>query len=249
MQVRSLQEDKKVSKRALIATIIIVVCIPLTLAGGAIWFQNDIGNHTRSYYFVSLFVIILALIPFMLIFESRKPETREVVVISVLVAIAVIGRVIFFMLPQFKPVVAIVIIAAVCLGPESGFIIGALAGFVSNFLFGQGPLSPWQMFGFGIIGFLAGVIFYKKTHKKILIPLCIFGGFATLIIYGVLLDTASMLMASGGISWGIWLGFLTVGIPFNIIHGIATVIFLWVLAPMMIEKLDRVKKKYGIMQA
>lgn len=248
MQVRSIEEDNKVSKRAIIASIIIVICIPLTLVLGALWFHNDIGDHTRSYYFISLFVIVLAIIPFMLIFESRKPQTREVVVISVLIAIAVIGRVIFFMLPQFKPVVAIVIIAAVCLGPEAGFIIGALTGFISNFLFGQGPLTPWQMFGFGIIGFLAGVIFYRRSHKKILVPLCIYGGLSTLIIYGVLLDTASMLMVSAKLSWQAWVGFLITGFPFNVIHAVATVIFLIALSTLMIEKLDRVKMKYGIMQ-
>jgi hypothetical protein len=83
------------------------------------------------------------------------------VIIAVLCGIAVAGRAAFFMLPQFKPVVAIVIIAGASLGAESGFIVGALSGFVSNFIFGQGPWTPWQMFAFGMIGFIAGLLFCK----------------------------------------------------------------------------------------
>ena len=86
-----------------------------------------------------------------MIFEDRKPQAREVLLIAVMAAIAVVGRMAFFMLPQFKPVTAIVIITGISLGAEAGFLTGAVAGFVSNFFFGQGPWTPWQMFAFGII--------------------------------------------------------------------------------------------------
>ena len=92
------------------------------------------------------------MLPFFLVFENRRPQAREVVVIAVMAALAVAGRAAFFMLPQFKPTAAIVIIAGVGLGAEAGFLTGALAGFVSNFFFGQGPWTPWQMFAFGIPG-------------------------------------------------------------------------------------------------
>ena len=38
------------------------------------------------------------------------------------------------------------------------------------------------------------------------------------------------------------------GLPFNMIHAIATVFFLWVAAPAMLEKLDRIKLKYGLIE-
>ena len=68
---------------------------------------------------------------------------------------------VFAPFPQFKPVAAMVIITGVTLGGESGFLVGAIGAFVSNFYFSQGPWTPWQMFSFGIIGFVAGVIFQK----------------------------------------------------------------------------------------
>ena len=69
-------------------------------------------------------------------------------------------------MPQFKPVVALVIIAGVCFGGETGFLVGAVTGFVSNFFFGQGPWTPWQMFALGIVGFIGGILFKKGFLRK-----------------------------------------------------------------------------------
>lgn len=229
-------------KRTLVAGIFILILIPLTIWFG-IYFLDD-----RKYYFISLLIIIYTLIPFIMIFENRKPLARELIVIAVLAAIAVAGRAAFFMLPQFKPVVAIVIIAAICFGAESGFLVGAVAGFVSNFFFGQGPWTPWQMFCFGIIGFLAGVLFEKGVIKKTRLSLCIFGGAATLIIYGGIINIGSLLMFTSHFSWGALLTTYISGFWFDLVHAIATVFFLYFFSKPMIEKLDRIKIKYGLIR-
>lgn len=243
MQARTIKEDTRLSGRTLVAAVMILVCIPVTLAVGILCFED------RNYYLISLIIVALSIIPFALVFESRKPQARELVTIAVLVAIAVAGRAAFFMIPQFKPVVAIVIIAGVCFGGESGFMVGAVTGFVSNFLFGQGPWTPWQMFAFGIIGFLAGILFKKGMLPKKRLPLCVFGGLATLIIYGLIMDTASAFMfTQASVTWGTMFAIYATGLPFNIIHAAATVVFLLVLSKPMIEKLDRVKKKFGLIE-
>ncbi|MEG2202845.1 MAG: ECF transporter S component [Christensenellaceae bacterium] len=242
MQVRTRKEDTKLSKRTIVAAIMICFCIPLTLAVGIFWFED------RNYYLISAIMIVLCMIPFALVFENRKPQARELVTIAVLVAIAVAGRAAFFMIPQFKPVVAIVIIAGVCLGGESGFMVGAMTGFVSNFLFGQGPWTPWQMFAFGIIGFFSGIVFQKGWLTKKRLPLCVFGGLATLVIYGLIMDSASLLMFSQSVSWAALVATFVTGFPFNVIHAVATVLFLLILSKPMIEKLDRIKKKFGLME-
>ncbi|MCR4963803.1 MAG: ECF transporter S component [Firmicutes bacterium] len=80
--------------------------------------------------------------------------------IAVMAALAVVGRTLFAIvpLPNFKPMTAVIMITAVSFGPEVGFLTGALAGFISNFIFGQGPWTPWQMFCWGGIGFLTGLL-------------------------------------------------------------------------------------------
>ena len=247
---RSVQADRHIGKRTWAAMLLILIAIPFVIFFG-IFFLND-----RSEIFISLCIIGLAMIPFAMVFEQRRPQARELLLIAVMAAIAVVGRMAFFMIPQFKPVVAIVIIAGVGLGAEAGFLTGAMTGFVSNFFFGQGPWTPWQMFSFGIIGFLAGLLFSKNKKRntsrteewKHKIILCIYGGLSTFIIYGLLMDTASVAMMGQDLSWKAFLAAYVSGVPFNIIHGTSTVIFLFFLSIPMERKLDRIKKKYGILE-
>ena len=188
------------------------------------------------------------MLPFILIFEGRKPQARELVIISVLCAIAVAGRAIFVMLPQFKPVVALVIIAGVCFGGETGFLVGSITAFVSNIYFGQGPWTPWQMFAFGIIGFLAGVLFQKGILRRNKTELCIFGFFATLIICGGILNTATVIMSQNKITIEMLLKTIAVGFPMDLIHAASTAFFLWFALEPMCEKLERIKVKYGLIE-
>lgn len=229
--------------RAKGAFLLTLIGVPFSIFFG-IWFLND-----RSYYFISLCIIFWCMVPFFGLFEDRHPQARELVVIAVLVALAVAGRAAFFMVPQFKPMMAIVIIAGVAMGPETGFLTGALSAFTSNFFFGQGPWTPWQMLAFGLVGFLAGVIFGGKRRKwadrKVL--LAVFGGVATFLFYGLIMDTASVLMYTSKPTWGALLTMYASGAVFNLIHGASTVIFLLLLSGPMLKKLNRVRIKYGLL--
>ncbi|MHB8061906.1 MAG: ECF transporter S component [Ruminiclostridium sp.] len=235
--------DNRVSRRTLLSAVLILLIIPATILFG-VFFLND-----RKYYFISLLIVIYTMIPFFMVFENRKPQARELIVIAVLAAIAVAGRAAFFMLPQFKPVVAIVIIAGVCFGAESGFLVGAVTGFVSNFFFGQGPWTPWQMFCFGIIGFIAGIFIKKGLLKRTKLSLCIFGGLATFFIYGGIINIGSLLMFTSQFSWKALIATYISGFWFDMVHASATVIFLYFLSQPMIEKLDRIQIKYGLIEA
>ncbi|MDR1184626.1 MAG: ECF transporter S component [Coriobacteriales bacterium] len=237
---------------------------------------------TPGYYLPAIGIILVAFILMAVRFEGRRPRAREVVVLSVMCALAVAGRAAFFMLPQFKPVAAIVIITGVALGAESGFLVGTLAAFVSNFLFGQGPWTPFQMLAFGLVGFIAGLLFHRRDRgmqlgvagevdtnralsssditstlsaltrsKRVdfvrILMLCIYGGLSVTVLYGLIVDIFYLLMFSESVSTSTLLAVLASGLPFNIIHGVATVFFLVVLAHPMIEKLERVKIKFGLM--
>jgi energy-coupling factor transport system substrate-specific component len=203
----------------------------------------------QKYYFISLLIILCAMVPFVMIFEHHRPQAREIVIIAVLAAIAVAGRSVAFMLPEFKPVIALVIITGVCFGGEAGFLVGAITAFVSNFFFGQGPWTPWQMFCFGIIGFLAGILFSRRGQKPGKITLCIFGVICTLFIYGGIMDTASVLIIyQGHFSKALLLASYAAGFGFNAIHALSTVVFLLILSGPMIEKLNRIKRKYGLIE-
>ncbi|WP_213995984.1 energy-coupling factor transporter ATPase [Tepidanaerobacter syntrophicus] len=235
-------DERYLPKRTLAAMAMILFAIPLTIYIGVYYLYD------RKYYFISMLIILESMLPFVMIFERRKPQARELIVIAVLCAIGVAGRTAFFMLPQFKPVAAIVIISGVAFGGEAGFIVGAVTGFVSNMFFGQGPWTPWQMFAFGIIGFLAGVLFRKGLLRRNTIALCIFGGLATFFIYGGIMNPASVIMFQSHPTKEMFFMAYLRGIPFDLVHATATVVFLWLTAQPMLEKLDRIKVKYGLIE-
>lgn len=232
----------KLSKRTIASMFLILILIPVTIWIGITLFDD------RKYFVISLAIAVYCMLPFFLIFEGRKPQARELLTIAVLVAIAVAGRAAFFMVPSFKPVVAVTIISAVCFGAESGFLVGALSMLSSNMLFGQGPWTPWQMFAAGIIGFLAGILFQKGWLKARKISLCIYGFLATVFIYGGIMNPASLVMTSYAITKRNLLAIYMSGLPVDLVHASATVIFLWVAGKPMIEKLERIKVKYGMIE-
>ncbi len=238
---KQVQSTKRIlSKRTVVSILMILIAVPLTIYTG-FYFLDD-----KKYYFISLLIIIETMVPFMLVFEDRKPQPRELVIIAVLCAITVAGRAAFSMLPQFKPMMALVIIAGVCFGGETGFLVGAISAFLSNFPFGQGPWTPWQMFAMGIVGFIAGILFKKGFLLKTKVSLCIFGIFSVIIIYGGIMNPASVILWQDNPTKEMIILSFVMGFPFDLVHAAATAFFLWIAAQPMTEKLDRIKTKYGI---
>lgn len=234
------REKRKLARRTLAATGLILLLIPLTLFVGETYLEG------KKYYFISLLVLLECMLPFFLIFESRRPQARELVIIAVLCAIGVAGRAVFFMLPQFKPVMALTIIAGVAFGGETGFLVGAMTMLASNVLFSQGPWTPWQMFAMGVIGFLAGLLFRKGLLCPSRGSLCVFGALSAILVYGGIMNPASALMWANELNWKILLAYYISGFPMDCIHAAATGLFLWFAAEPMLEKLDRIKVKYGL---
>ena len=236
------KEQRHLTRRTIAAAVMILLLIPLTLFVGVYYLQDN------KYYFIMMMVLLECMLPLFLVFEGRKPQARELVIIAVLCAIGVAGRSAFFMLPQFKPVMALTIVAGVAFGGESGFLVGAMTMLVSNMLLSQGPWTPWQMFCMGIIGFLAGVLFRKGWLRRSRLSLCIFGALAAVLVYGGIINSSWALLYGGDFSWAVLISYLISGFPFDCVHGAATAIFLWLAAEPMLEKLDRIKVKYGLVE-
>ena len=225
-------------KRTVGSIVAVLVLIPAT-----IWFGvARLGD--KKYFFISLLVLLEAMLPFFVSFEDRKPKVRDIV------TLAVTGRTAFFMLPNFTPVMAIVIIAGVAFGCEGGFITGAMTMFVSNFIMGQGPWTPWQMFAMGLVGFLAGLFFAGssvRTRNMTKLGLCIFGALICIVVYGGIMNPASVIMWQPNVNFSMIMASYVTGFPFDLAQATATVIALWLVARPFLEKLDRVRIKFGVL--
>ena len=234
--------NKKGKKHIWVSILVICLILPILLA-----VSRYFGN--RKYYLCSVLLIVLSMVPFLLSFEQRKPQAREIVTLAVMCAIAVASRAAFIMVPHFKPLVGIVMITGMAFGPEAGFLTGAISGFVSNFIFGQGPWTPWQMFAYGTGGFLAGLLAKAgiiNGEKKL--PAAIFGGVTVLCIVGPILDVCTLFTMSSAITKESAAAIFLSGLPVNAIHALATFLTLFLLSRPITEKLDRIKIKYGMME-
>ena len=232
-------------KRTVVSIVAVLVLIPAT-----IWFGvARLGD--KKYFFISLLVLLEAMLPFFVSFEDRKPKVRDIVTLAVMCALAVTGRTAFFMLPNFTPVMAIVIIAGVAFGCEGGFITGAMTMFVSNFIMGQGPWTPWQMFAMGLVGFLAGLFFAGssvRTRNMTKLGLCIFGALICIVVYGGIMNPASVIMWQPNVNFSMIMASYVTGFPFDLAQATATVIALWLVARPFLEKLDRMRIKFGVLK-
>ena len=180
----------------------------------------------QSFYLSGLTIIVLTIAAFFLHFESRKPQARELVLLAVLCALAVASRAAFGFVPHFKPMLAIVMLTGIAFGPEAGFLCGAISGFASNFIFGQGPWTPWQMFAMGIIGLLAGVLYRRGLLRRSRGSLCIFGAIVSVVIYGGIMNPASAIMWTGTLDGKTLLTYYLTGVPVDLVRGAATALFL-----------------------
>lgn len=241
-----MQYEKR-EKRRISAYSVGLIAASAAVIGFTVYF-GSVFLHNKKYYFISLMVILEAMAAFFLSFEKEKPRIAEVVVISALCAFGVAGRAAFAATPQFKPVAALVIVSGMCLGGETGFLIGAVTAFVSNFIFGQGVWTPWQMFGFGAIGLISGMAARIDIIPRSKKTVTVFGFLLVLLIYGPLLNLSYLMTGTEETSLKLFLYYCLLGLPFDLIHAVSTAFFLWFGADEMFEKLERIKFKYGIFE-
>ena len=217
--------------------LIYAVAFPLLAIGGAFIFKD------KFYSWITLAAVLLACLPFFIRFEKKETDAKTLILISVMIALSVVGRFIFSPLPGFKPVTAMTVLTAMYFGSDAGFMTGALTAVISNFYFGQGPWTPFQMFSWGIIGLLAGIFAEKLKKSKVF--LSVFGALAG-ILYSLLMDIWTVLWADGYFNFARYLAALVSSLQFTVIYAVSNVIFLLLLSKPTGKILQRVKTKYGI---
>lgn len=216
---------------------IILFLIPALVITSAILIN---GNR---YDIVMSLIAVLAVIPIFIKYEKAKINVKEMVVLAVMIALSVSGRMLFSAVPSFKPVTAMVVITGIYLGAEAGFLTGSLTALISNFFFGQGPWTPFQMLVWGLIGFLAGVLAKYIIKNVVTIIIC---GVVSGILFSVIMDLWSTLWLYGYFDISLYITQLTLSLPNTVIYAVSNVIFLLVLQKPIGKKISRIKIKYGI---
>lgn len=295
-------------KRLALTAVLIFLVIPVLIA-----LTVFLGSK-RLYMPLSLLILVMIMAPFFMIFERRKPRAREVVLIAMMSALTVASHTFFHIAFPVQIGTAMVIISGISLGPEAGFLIGAMSRFVCNFYMGQGAWTPWQMFCWGLLGFLAGLAFNREiskqnsigNFKKVMAPvLCVifselvayisflvwpgndktffgwrvylfgiiglllavifqkgklkadnitmavFTFVVTFVIYGGIMNFAAMCLSmnepgSLGIGVKALKALYVSGVGYDFYHALTAAICVFVIGTPMVNKLERIKIKYGI---
>ena len=295
-------------KRLELTAVLIFLVIPALIA-----LTVFLGSK-RLYMPLSLLILVMIMAPFFMIFERRKPRAREVVLIAIMSALTVASHTFFHIAFPVQIGTAMVIISGISLGPEAGFLIGAMSRFVCNFYMGQGAWTPWQMFCWGLLGFLAGLAFNREiskqnsisNFKKMMAPvLCVifselvayisflvwpgndktffgwrvylfgiiglllavifqkgklkadnitmavFTFVVTFVIYGGIMNFAAMCLSmnepgSLGIGVKALKALYVSGVGYDFYHALTAAICVFVIGTPMVNKLERIKIKYGI---
>lgn len=197
----------------------------------------------RTYAWVILGMVVLTQALFFAGFEQKTVGSRRMVIAAVMTALAVLGRILFAPIPGFKPITALVVITAIWIGGETGFLVGSLSALISNFFSGQGPWTPFQMFAWGMIGLMAGMLSGPLKRSRVL--LAVYGALAG-AAYSLFMDIWTVLWYNGGISRELYAAAVATALPYTLSYAASNVAFLLLLGRPFGEKLERVKIKYGV---
>ena len=217
--------------------LIILIAVPSVVAAGFLIFGD------KQYAWISLCAAVISCIPFFISFETRDTSTKELVLLAVMTALSVTGRFAFSFLPHFKPVTAIVVITGIYLGPETGFLCGSLSAVVSNFIFGQGPWTPFQMFAWGLTGFFGGLL--SKWLQKNIILLLAYGAVSG-ILYSAILDVWTTIWYDNAFNLPRYAASFISSLPTTGIYVLSNIVFLLLISKPIGSKLSRIKIKYGL---
>ena len=176
-------------------------------------------------------------------YERSRPPARIVALVAALAALAVAGRLAFAAVPNVVATTDIVLITGYAVGAAPGFAVGALAAAVSNLWLGQGPWTPWQMAGWGMVG-VAGAGLALVTGRRLgrvgLATACGVAGLA----YGALLDLSVMVTYGGEQSLDRYLAVSSRGIPFNVAHAVGNVALALAAGPVLARMISRYRSRF-----
>jgi energy-coupling factor transport system substrate-specific component len=204
--------------------------------------RNPPGGRAVSWQLVSFLILAVVLLGGFAWYERSRPPAQVVALVAALAALAIAGRIAFAAFPNVKPTTDIVIFAGYALGPAAGFAVGALAALVSNFWFGQGPWTPWQMAAWGLCGILGAALALvtRNVGRWTLAVVC---GLAA-VGYGAILNFSLMATYGGELSWERFWILSGRAIPFEIAHAAGNVAFALVAGPAMIRMLIRFRERF-----
>jgi energy-coupling factor transport system substrate-specific component len=178
-------------------------------------------------------------------YERTHPSSKVLALVATLAALAALGRVAFAPLPNVKPTTDVVLLSGYVLGGAPGFAVGAVGALTSNLIFGQGPWTPWQMVGWGLVGTI-GAGWARVTRHRLprwsTAAVCAACG----LMYGALTNLSLLTAAGGSPTPAQWVAIESAGLPFDIAHAVGNVAFFLAFGPAFVRVLQRYRARLEV---
>lgn len=211
------------------------------------WFVIIVGLVTTvtifsENYILGLFIVILGLLILVFyFFESGEIVIDKLVLIGILSSLSSVGRIILSSIPSVQPSSFIIMLSGIGFGKEIGMMVGVITALSSNLVLGQGPWTPWQMFLWGLMGYLSGVL--SKFLRKNKVFFIIYGfiwGFA----FGWIMNLWAITGYYSEISREIFIVSCISSFYFDLAHSLSNVILIKLSGDRFNKVLKRLKEKY-----
>ena len=180
------------------------------------------NSSIPSLIFVSVCAFFLLIC---LVKTARRRSAGFISITAVLTALSVVGRIVFT--------------------PLAGFICGMLTALISNIYFGQGMWTFFQMFSWGLIGVLSGILRLQLSKHKW--KLYLFGAFSG-VLYSFIMDVFSVIWQDSGFNLARFIAYAAGSAPFCAVYAFSNVVFLLILGPRMVRSIGRVVLKYDLLK-
>jgi energy-coupling factor transport system substrate-specific component len=199
---------------------------------------------SKSWYLCMLIAVLGTLALFFSVFEKRSASAERVVLIAVLSALSAAGRVLFASIPSVQPSSFIIIMTGAVFGGETGFMTGAVTALASNLVLGQGPWTPWQMFCWGMMGLLSGLL-ARPVKNSMAFRLSY--GFIWGFVFGWIMNVWFIFAGYiGDINWTAVAAAYIASFFFDLAHAGANTVLLLFFGNLFVRKLERIAVKYGL---
>jgi len=212
-----------------IASILVVSLVPGSMPGGASW------------ALLATLIVSLAITAFFWRFEKSTNSSLEVALIATMAALAAVSRVPFAIISGLQPTTFIVMITGYVFGAQTGFVVGAVAGLVSNFFLGQGPWTPWQMFAWGMCGVAASILAGMQREFR-LAAFTLLGGLCG-FLFGWIMNFWHWAAFVFPLTWKTFLATYAASFPFDTLHAAGNILFSVLFGKRFYLVLNRFKKK------
>ena len=189
-----------------------------------------------SEQFVLDLAIVSVAVASLLFTDSKLKSNNPGIIFTIIVILAVSGRLLLDPIPNVQPVTFLAIMVGIYFGISYSIVFATIVTLSSNVMLEHGIWSNYQIIAWASIGILAALLRgqFIQNNKLNITNVAIFAAFS-----GFMFDWIVSLSILHNVDTSFFLIYLLNGVPFDLLHAGGNVVFVAWLANPLSELMDR----------